>query len=316
MISLALYLKCHNNRVLTHGRIHAPWVLTIVCAFILNLFGIQGKVSADENRFPFSPGEKLTMKVRWGVIPAGEATLEVLPHKVVKGLESLHFVLTVKTTPFVDFFYKVRDRIDSYADRKMTRSLLYVKTKRGRKKKHIVVEFDWERKKATYSNMLRKGKRRHRKPISLPSGTFDPMAVFYAFRLQDLERGLELECPVTDGKKCVMGRAKVIKKEKINLGGHSFNTFLVEPDLKHLEGIFEKSKDATLKIWVTADQRKIPIRIESKVIVGSFVGEIASIENNGKIEFLLEKENDAPPQPFPGNKKKTTELATHPKAGI
>jgi hypothetical protein len=53
---------------------------------------------------------------------------------------------------------------------------------------------------------------------------------------------------------------------------------LVEPDLKHVGGVFKKSKNAKLRIWVTADARRIPVKIESEVIVGSFVGELVSAE--------------------------------------
>ncbi|MFC1884583.1 DUF3108 domain-containing protein [Thermodesulfobacteriota bacterium] len=257
--------------------------------FFIWAFAYSQKVSADDQHLPFRPGEKLTMNVKWGVIPAGQATLEVLPHKEINGVKTNHFVLTVRTTPFIDFFYKVRDKIDSYTDMKMSRSILYMKQKRGRGKKDIVVKFDWEKKEARYSNLRRKGKRRNRKPVPIPPGTYDPMSVFYAFRLQDLEQGKELECPVTDGKKCVIGKAKVIKREKIIIAGQTFDTYLVKPDLEHLEGIFEKSKNASLKVWVTADKRKIPVRIESEVIVGSFIGELESIENDGKVELILKE---------------------------
>jgi hypothetical protein len=43
--------------------------------------------------------------------------------------------------------------------------------------------------------------------------------------------------------------------------------------------VFKKSKDAKLQIWVTADARRIPVKIKSKVAVGSFVGELMSVEN-------------------------------------
>jgi hypothetical protein len=53
----------------------------------------------------------------------------------------------------------------------------------------------------------------------------------------------------------------------------------VEPSLEHVGGVFEKSKDAKVQIWVTADARRIPVKIKSKVAVGSFVGELVSVEN-------------------------------------
>jgi len=51
----------------------------------------------------------------------------------------------------------------------------------------------------------------------------------------------------------------------------------LEPNLKDIGGVFEKSKDAKISIWVTADHRRIPVMIKSKVIVGSFVGELTDI---------------------------------------
>ena len=73
-----------------------------------------------------------------------------------------------------------------------------------------------------------------------------------------------------------MGKAVVIKRETIVVESGTYDTYLVEPDLKHIGGVFKKSKNAKLRIWVTADARKIPIKVESEVIVGSFVAELIS----------------------------------------
>ncbi len=86
----------------------------------------------------------------------------------------------------------------------------------------------------------------------------------------------EIRCPITDGEKFVIGRARIIKRETIKIDGKPYDTFLIEPDLQHIGGVFEKSKDAKIKLWVTADHRHIPVKIKSKVVVGSFVGELIS----------------------------------------
>jgi hypothetical protein len=89
---------------------------------------------------------------------------------------------------------------------------------------------------------------------------------------------MKIKAPVTDGKKFVNGEAMVLKKEKIYVTDEWIETYLVEPDLKHIGGIFKKSKNAKLRIWVTADKRRIPIKIKSKVAVGSFVAELVSYQ--------------------------------------
>ncbi len=72
--------------------------------------------------------------------------------------------------------------------------------------------------------------------------------------------------------------AKVVKRETIRGGEKSYDTYLLEPELRHVGGVFEKDKDATIKVWVTADRHRIPVRLTSKVAVGSFVGELVSVE--------------------------------------
>ncbi len=243
----------------------------IVTAIIIT-FSLPVNIKAVEKDFPFSPGEKLTFQLKWSFIPAGKAVLEVFPIETVNGALAYHFVLTAQSNAFVDTFYKVRDRIDAYTDIKMTRSILYIKKqKEGRTKRDIIVNFDWGKKEAQYSNFGNK-----KEPISLLPGSFDPLSVFYYSRLFDLKVNAEIESPVTDGKKCVIGKARVVQREKIKVAGRRYDTYLLEPQLKHIGGVFEKSKNAKIKIWVTADKRRIPVKIKSKVIVGSFIGELIS----------------------------------------
>ena len=248
-------------------------LLPILVAIIM-IFGLSGNTHAVENNFPFSIGEKLTFQVNWTFVPAGEFVLEVLPMETVNGIRSHHFVLIARTYPFIDLFYKIRDRIDAYTDAEMTRSILYKKRQGGRSKRNIIVDFDHKKQEAQYSNFGKK-----RRPVSIRHGSFDPLSVFYAFRLQDLRESTEIQKPVTDGKKCVMGKARVLKREKIRVASGSYKTYLVEPELRDIGGVFKKSKNAMLKIWVTADRRCIPVKIKSKVKVGSFVAELVSVEN-------------------------------------
>jgi len=252
-------------------------IAALIATILIITFGFCRIIEADDEDFPFHPGERLVFQAKWGPIRAGEAVLEILPVETVNGIRTYHFVMTAKTYPFIDVFYKVRDRMDSYADAEMTHALLYKKRKRGRKKKDVVVNFDWDKQLAQYCRPHRK-----RRPISILPGSFDPLSVFYAFRLHDLKENLEIETPVTDGKKCVMGKARVIRREKITVPAGSFDTYLVEPDLEHIGGVFEKSRNARLQIWVTADKRRIPVLVKSEVAVGSFVAELVSAEGVGE----------------------------------
>lgn len=226
------------------------------------------ELDTDGKKLPFDYGEKLTFQVGWGPIPAGEAVLEVLPPEIINGIKVNHFVMTARTNSFVDMFYKVRNRIDAYTDYGLTHSILYKNRKKGKNKRDIIVNFNWGKGVATYSDFGR-----NKKTVALLSGAFDPLSVFYYFRIAELCENREIQRPVTDGKRCILGKVKVIKEEKIKVQEKTYDTYLVEPELSHLRGVFEKSKNARLQIWVTKEKR-IPVRIKSKVIVGSFVAEL------------------------------------------
>jgi hypothetical protein len=156
----------------------------------------------------------------------------------------------------------------------VTHSVFYKKKQReGSHKREVIVKFDWDENKAHYSNFGKENK-----TISLLPGSFDPLSAFYYTRTIDIKPNTQIQRPVTDGKKNVIGRANILKRERLKLEIGTFDTILIEPEIKEIGGVFKESKDAKIQIWLTADNRRIPVRIKSKVVVGSFIGELVSAE--------------------------------------
>jgi hypothetical protein len=234
----------------------------------------------------FRPGEQLTFILKWTIIPAGEAVLEVLPQEHMAGRDANHFVLTARSNAFVDAFYMVRDRIDAWSDAAMRQSLLYRnKQHEGSTRRDITVSFDWDEMTAQYNNqgtVL--------DPIFITEGTFDPLSVFYWSRTADLAVGGRIQRSVTDGKKHVLGVAEVVRRETITVPAGTFDTFLIEPDLAQVGGVFEKSPDAKIQLWVSADHRRLPVKLKSKVVVGSFSGELVSMAGAGPLPSMAPQE--------------------------
>lgn len=236
--------------------------------------------------------------IRWLFVPAGIAEMEVSGETGSDDLAetAFKFTLTAKTYPALDLLYKYRERVESYVSKNVERSLLYKKVLSGKSKRDIVVTFDWEKQHAQYTNFGEQ-----REPISIEPGTLDPLSAFYHIRGQNLKEGLVLQRPVTDGKKVVIGRATVLKREHIRINGKTYDTFKIEPELKHVKGVFEKSKNAKMHIWVTADEKKMLVKLKSKVAIGSFTAELidpseatGKEEKNSTIEEkAIEKENGA-----------------------
>ena len=272
-----------------------PWFklyLVLLLPAIVTFASPATHLQAASSHKAFFPGEKLKFRLKWGLIPAGEALLEILPIEIIDGIQSYHFVMTVRTNAFIDAFYKYRSRIDAYADTGLTRSIRYRKTVEARKKiREVVVNFDWDKSEVRYHSvkkytddavktsgkMHHKGKSRIRKRlIPVLPGSFDPLSVFYYYRSILLNENTHIRRPVSDGKKSIMGAAKVKWREKVRLASGTYDTYLIEPSLKDLEGVFEKSKKAKIQLWVTNDERRIPVKIKSKIVIGSFTGELIS----------------------------------------
>jgi hypothetical protein len=139
---------------------------------------------AATKEVPFRPGEKFMYRASWGMITAGDAVIEVLPFKIYNGIRTYHFVMETRTNAALDLIYKIRERQDSYPDIHMSRTLYYSKKSTGEHPRDVVVTFDWEKMKATYTSFGQA-----EKPVSIQAGTFDPLFTLVRHTPAHAERG-------------------------------------------------------------------------------------------------------------------------------
>jgi Protein of unknown function (DUF3108) len=248
-----------------------PIIFAVLLVVILAVSFAPPDHEAVAEGASFRTGEKFTYRASWGMIPAGEAVIEVLPFKVYNGIKTYHFMMETKTNAALDLIYKIRERQDSYPDIQMSRTLYYTKKSTGEHPRDVVVTFDWVKMEATYSSFGQA-----EIPVSIRAGTFDPLALFFVIRLHPLKEGGVLEIPVTDGKKLIATKASVALREKVVIDGTSYDTYLIIPEMERLDRVFGKEKEPDMKIWYTADERKMPVKIQTRVTVGSFVFELIS----------------------------------------
>lgn len=249
------------------------WVLFIISGLIF----IDSTSTAEDNQMalPFSEGEKLSYDIYWGFIKVGETVMEVMPHSVFQNNPVRHFRIETRTTPLIDLVYKVRSRIDAFTDLGMNHSVLFKKNHReaGVHRK-VVVAFDWETRKAVYLNSGRQ-----EQATEIPPGTFDPLGILYYARTQNFDTADEFERPVTDGKKYVIGRGSLIKKERIAIRGKDYETYVIQPDMIGIEGLFEENQNARFTLWLNSDDSRTPVKINIEVFIGTIVCELTPNTN-------------------------------------
>ena len=241
-------------------------LVSLLYAVVILQFSLSG------SEIPFQPGEKLEYSLKWGFFPVGSATLEVLPGKV-DGNESLyHLSFRVRTNSFADKIYKVRTEIQSVVSSNFSRSLSYRKKQReGRTQKDIFVQFDYKKNRASYQE-----KGQAISYLDIPSKVFDPLAIAYFFRIGALSSSFTRSLPTCDWKKLQNIVVKTTTREKIKVPAGTYYAFGTIPEMKNLRGVFKKSPDGVLKVWYSDDGAKIPIKISSKVVVGSFTASLKS----------------------------------------
>ncbi|OIQ49268.1 hypothetical protein BerOc1_01193 [Pseudodesulfovibrio hydrargyri] len=233
---------------------------------VLLLFLAVPARSAEDPAPPFGPGERLYYDIYWTVIHAGRAELTCMDDTEMDGRPARYFLAKARTQGWVDNFYKVRDTMEAWTDMDVNYALRYKKDQNeGSYHKKVELVFD---KQANQSYRYARGKLQH--TLDQPENVFDPMSILFAFRKEALYKGMEFDANVSDGKVSVVGKAFVEDRETVETGIGDVEAYRVRLDIKHLSGVFKKSKKAELYVWFSADERRIPVKVRSKVAVGHF----------------------------------------------
>lgn len=238
--------------------IFAVMVFTLIC--IPNIFSAENNSSLfrSTQNSAFSPGEHLVFDVMYGMIRAGTATMSIPDTQWIHGRPCYHLVATAKSSAFFSTFFKVNDRIDSWADMEGIFSWKLEKhIREGRYKRNRYEIYD------PFQNVVYYKK----DTIPAPSHVCDILCTFYYIRLCTLEVGKAIEFYTFGDGKVYPLRVEVHREETVTVPAGTFHCIVVEPLLQG-EGLLFRQKGKLL-VWLTRDHRHIPVFMKSKAPFGS-----------------------------------------------
>jgi hypothetical protein len=207
---------------------------------------------------PFRAGESLRFSVQYGFIKAGTAWLEVPEIIDWQGHPSWHLVARVESNSFFDKFYKVRNRIESIWDQQRLFSWQYFEDRHeGHYETTDTLIFDPEGHTVHYTDG---------KSYPIPPGVQDALSAFFFTRFQALPLGGSITFNYHASRKSLPLEVKVLGRETVKTPAGQFDCVVIEPFLK-AGGIFKNK--GRLVIWLTDDDRRIPVLMKSKVAIGS-----------------------------------------------
>ncbi|HEU0264670.1 MAG TPA: DUF3108 domain-containing protein, partial [Geobacterales bacterium] len=102
--------------------------------------------------------------------------------------------------------------------------------------------------------------------IPIPPNIFDAYSCFYHVRSLTLEPDKSLFLTIFDGKEVHRVEVRVLRRETVKTALGNFRTIVVQPLLTS-EGIFDGK--GSVDIWLTDDERHLPVKMKTKVAVGS-----------------------------------------------
>jgi hypothetical protein len=222
-----------------------------------------------ENR-AFKVGEKLTFDVKYGFVTAGVATFEVPKIRKISGREAYHVTFEVNTVSSFDWIYKVRDRYETFIDVQGIFPWRFEQhIREGGYSRDFAAFFDQRKGKAKTSEG----------EYDIPKYVNDIVSAFYLARTFDYSTlNINDKIPLKNFYKDKVYDLDVryLGKETIEVPAGKFRCIVVEP-LVQEGGLFKS--EGNIMVWLTDDDLKIPVRVKTKVVIGSIDADLTGYEN-------------------------------------
>ncbi len=219
----------------------------------------------------FQAGEEITYKLYYNLnfiwIPAGEVVFRIDDFGNVFRISA-----DGKTYPSYDWVFKVRDRYESYIDKNTLLPNMSVRDVReGGYTLYDKTVLNQEQQRAVIERGRSKEKIHDKKEMDIDNCMHDILSIIYYARNLDydnMEKGAEVPVKIFMDKEewplTVKYDGRDASKKIKGLG--KFKTIKFSPQVI-VGDIFKE--DTQMHIWVTDDENKIPLLIESPISVGS-----------------------------------------------
>ena len=178
-------------------------------------------------------------------------------------------VTTAQSTPFVTKFFPVDNRVESMVDSAtLFPERLLFKRREGKKKEDF--EYTFHQKEGTVT-VVKGGVA---ETLEMPPGSQDVISCLYFARSKlSLQPGSALAMNVYHDKKNRKIDVRVEEIETVSGPWGEVETARVLV-IMPFQGLF--LNQGNIRVWFTTDDRRIPVRMKAKVVIGSIVADLVS----------------------------------------
>jgi len=239
------------------------WVV-FVCLIALRLVA--------EPPLPFRTGERLTYHFFWGPFMVGRGTFEV---ESSQRPGVYRFVIQAKSNDFISTLYPVTARMESDFDWARQYSLHSMQNRMERNTRIWEETWFYPQQRLAGTQSYVSGER---KWFEIPeAGVLDKFSMIYFMRGLEWKGRNMATALLGNDKGNFEVTVKKLKEETVKLPDFTpIPTFKVQPDTSYLGGFVRKGK---MVVWVSNDAHRIPVRVDSKLVVGTVSARLVKVEN-------------------------------------
>jgi hypothetical protein len=205
----------------------------------------------------FAVGEYLEYSVHFGRMSAGRGALSLAVGDTLHGRPTYLLTSRLWTNDFFSGFYRVDDVMKSWLDQRGIFPWRYERTIREGKFKAF--------RKAIFDPLYTRAFE-GKDTLAVPSYSQDVLSIIYYVRTLELTVGQQIDLDSYVDKKVYPLRLTVEKRETIKVPAGKFECLLLVPGKQPGSKIEPKGE---MWIWLSCDDRRLPVRIQSRAALGS-----------------------------------------------
>lgn len=220
-----------------------------------------------ERPVPFRAGEQLTYDISWSsYVTAGTATVTVQAKKPSYNSVAYYIVAEAQPTPLLSKLYNLHYKVDTLLDTYTLlpqRSSIY--SEEGKRHRYQETLFNQAARKASFEMRT---STIFKRDVAVAPYSQDILSAIYVLRAIPLKPGTTITMPVCDGGETYRVELSVPRAETVSTPLGQLSALRIEPSVRDSRGQLSGEK---LVMWMSEDARRVPVKLQGQLKVGTFV---------------------------------------------
>jgi len=258
------------------------YILSVLIITALSPLRAQNCLPQGDSR-TFEPGENLTYSLiyKWGAVntEVGQANIK-LDSTTFRGAPAYHSVISAKSAPFFDVFFKIREGFQGWMSPKDLRPLKFIRdTHEGNYEAKNLYYYDWK-EMIIHADISNSSSGAKTLQIPLRECVYDIGSILYYARSMDTKKLVKgrsypltfaIDDDVYDVRLTYTGKDTIKARKLGKVRCLVFSCSVVQGEMF--------SGDEDFLLWITDDGNRLPVGFVCPLKVGSVRGWLKAYEN-------------------------------------